>query len=131
MAYMNQEKKKVIAAKLKEFMPKSWKYSLAVRNHSTIVMTIKSAPINLVAEYVASTGMTSYTDNDGNPYASINTYHAEDKFLSADTQNLITKIIDTLNTDNYDNSDVMTDYFNVGHYTDLDLGKWNKGFIVK
>jgi phenolic acid decarboxylase len=44
MAYVNQEKKAKI---LKKVMPKGWKYSLAVRNHSTIVCTIKSAPVDL------------------------------------------------------------------------------------
>ena len=48
MAYMNQEKKAKIAAALKTVVPKGWKYSLAVRNHSSIVMNIKSAPVDLV-----------------------------------------------------------------------------------
>lgn len=36
-----------------------------------------------------------------------------------------------LNIDNYDNSDSQTDYFDVGHYTSINLGSWNKPFIVK
>jgi hypothetical protein len=34
-----------------------------------------------------------------------------------------------LNCDNYDNSDSMTDYFDVGHYVDLNIGKWDKPFV--
>ena len=47
MAYMNQEKKKIIASALKEVMPKDWKYSLSVEHHSVIHLNIKSAPFDL------------------------------------------------------------------------------------
>jgi len=50
MAYVDQSKKALIAAALKPVMPVGWKWSLAVQNHSTIVLTIASAPINLLAE---------------------------------------------------------------------------------
>jgi hypothetical protein len=49
MAYMNQEKKAVIAAALKAVMPADWKYGLTVQNGMTIVLTIKSAPVDLIA----------------------------------------------------------------------------------
>ena len=45
MAFMNHAKKRLIADALKKVVPKDWKYTLAVRHHSTIVMTIRSAPI--------------------------------------------------------------------------------------
>lgn len=35
-----------------------------------------------------------------------------------------------LNTDNYDNSDVQTGYFDVGHYVELRIGRWDKPFQV-
>jgi hypothetical protein len=40
------------------------------------------------------------------------------------------KISDALNLDNFDKSDSMTDYFHVGHYVDINVGKWNKPFKV-
>ena len=43
MAYMNQEKKAKIAARIKPILKKyGMKGSLAVRNHSTIVLNLKS-----------------------------------------------------------------------------------------
>ena len=54
MAYMNQEKKSKIAAALKGVVPDGWKYSLSVRNHSTIVMTITAAPFDLIGAHKAS-----------------------------------------------------------------------------
>jgi hypothetical protein len=32
---------------------------------------------------------------------------------------------------NHDNSDIMTDYFDVGWYVNIYVGKWNKPYNVK
>jgi len=32
--------------------------------------------------------------------------------------------------DFYDNTDIMTDYFDVSHYIDIDVGRWNKPYQV-
>ena len=31
---------------------------------------------------------------------------------------------------NHDNSDIMTDYFDVGWYVDINVGQWNNGYKV-
>lgn len=51
MAYITQDQKKEIATLLKNVVPKGWKYSLAINNHSTLVMTIRSAPVDLLSEW--------------------------------------------------------------------------------
>jgi hypothetical protein len=33
-----------------------------------------------------------------------------------------------MNTGNWNRSDIMTDYFDVGHYIDLTFGTWDKPF---
>ena len=116
MAYMNQEKKKKIAALLKAIMPKDWKYSLAVDNHSTIVLTISSAKVNLMEE--------------NNRHQQINHYHI-DRIFKGELLETFKKIVAALNTDNYDHSDITTDYFNVGHYISINLGRWDKPFIYE
>ena len=30
---------------------------------------------------------------------------------------------------NYDNSDIQTDYFDIGWYVDINVGKWDKPFV--
>lgn len=112
MAYMNQEKKAAIAEAVAMFVPDGWKYSLAVRNHSTIVMTITSAPINLTEK----------------GYVQVNRYQPDYHF-QGDTLAIIREIISALNTGNWDRSDSQTDYFDVGHYIDLEIGRWNKPFV--
>lgn len=111
MAYMSQEKKAKIAVALKAIMPKDWKYSLAVRHHSTIVMTIKSAPVALIE----------------GTHCDVNIYYLDRQF-EGNTLALFEKIKSALNIDNFDESDSMSDYFHVGHYVDLNIGRWDKAF---
>lgn len=115
MAYMNQEKKKVIAAELKRVIPPNWKYSLAVRNGSTIVLTIRKAPIKIKDDYKQG-------------YETINHHYPENHF-EGELLETFEKIITAMNINNYDNSDVYTDYFDVGYYIDIQLGSWDKPFI--
>lgn len=131
MAYMNQEKKAVIAANLKKVVPSDWKYSLRVRDHSTIIMTVQSADVDFPQLYVDSfpTGKDQYGHPVEKPASlSINEYHYKGRY--GDQEALLGKIIDALNSaDNYDNSDSMTDYFDVGYYISLQFGDWKKPFV--
>jgi len=52
MAYMNQEKKAIIAAKLKPVLKKyGVKGTLSVRNHSSIVLNVKSGNVDFITDY--------------------------------------------------------------------------------
>lgn len=50
-------------------------------------------------------------------------------FLTKEGHSIMQKIIKIINHYNYDNSDAMTDYFDVNFYVHLNLGKWDKPFI--
>ena len=53
MAYMNQQKKAVIAAALKPVLKKyNLKGSLRVDYHSSIILNLKSGPIDFGGDYV-------------------------------------------------------------------------------
>ena len=131
MAYVDQEKKAKIAAALKMVIPKTWKWSLAVRNHSTIVLTIASANIDLIGAWYDMPENKRKCDGYGKPtHLQVNRH-----WLSSDWPEsllpVLTAVCAALNTDNHDRSDLMTDYFDVGHYVDFDLGRWNKPFIMR
>jgi hypothetical protein len=36
-----------------------------------------------------------------------------------------------MNAGNWDKSDIQTDYFNVGWYIDVNIGKWNKPYTLE
>lgn len=130
MAYMSQEKKAQIAALLKKAIPSDWKWSLAVQDHSTICLTIAGAPIDLVAAYAKhSMDEIPRAAAKRNGHVDVNPYWWKDHF-SPELVDVFAKIFDALNKDNYDRSDSMTDYFNVGHYVSVSIGRWDKPFVL-
>ena len=128
MAYMNQEKKTQINALLKQAIPIDWKWSLAVRNYSTIILTISSAPVDLVAEYVAARCSDEVRrDCIANRYVDVNPYYWQEHF-TGELLDIFTKVFAALNLNNHDHSDIQSDYFDVGHYVQVNIGKWDKPF---
>jgi hypothetical protein len=130
MAHMNQEKKAKIAAELKKVMPKDWKWTLGVRHHSTIILNIWSSPIDLLA-HIEENHKKAYPEHQREKKAvawDVNEYHL-DKQFSGTLLDLFKKVVAALNTDNFDKSDPMSDYFHVGHYVDINIGRWDKPFI--
>lgn len=138
MAYMNQERKALIAAQLKKVVPAQWKYTLAVRNASTIVMTITQAPVDLIGECLRVSqkyeSASKSTSNERPSNLDVNPYYLDRQF-DGDLLVTMKKIMDCLNLrdvegqQNWDKSDIMTDYFNVGWYVDLNIGSWNRPFL--
>ena len=131
MAYMTQEHKAEIAAKLKAIIPAGWKYSLGVRHHSTLVLTIQSAPVDLIAEYERI--INAQRERLGDPprnhddSAQINPYYLAEQF--DESLPTMKAILDAMNTGNWDRSDSQTDYFDVGHYVSINIGRWDKPFV--
>lgn len=126
MAYMNQQRKAIIAAALKKVIPAGWKYSLAVKHCSTIVLTISEAPVDLLAEVRGMVG-GNLPASSGN--WSFNPYYLHNQ-LDASLK-LFESIKGAMNVGNHDRSDIQTDYFDVGWYITIQIGKWDKPFVFK
>lgn len=123
MAYMNQEKKKVIHEALKKVIPKSWKWTLRVQHHSSIYLTIHSAPVELIKSNAMA--------RDHDKGISINRYYL-DRQYSGDLLKTFQDISKAMQAAGwYDRSDAMVDYFDTGYYINIEIGRWNKPFIVK
>jgi len=134
MAFMNQEKKKQIAAALKIAMRGTGvKYSLAVNHHSSIVMNIKSGPVDFIANMEDVSKSKPRPDHFG-PYVrpkaiQVNTYWYKEHF-TGQALAILEKAIPVLNTGNHDRSDIQSDYFDVGFYVNVNIGQWNKPYVV-
>ena len=124
MAYMNQEKKATIAAELKKVIPATWKWSLSVRHHSTIRLTISAAPIDLIGEHIKNEYLTGKET-----YLQLNEYHLEHAYTGKLLETF-KKIKAAMNIDNWDRSDATVDYFDVGHYVNIQIGQWDRPFKV-
>jgi len=136
MAYVSKEQKAKVVGLLKAAFPgtakeRGFKYSVAVRNSSTLVLTISEGSIDFIGNYLENGKKLGYTlDNISVvpvTHLQANVYSIG-KWFSGQALEILTKIKDILNTDNFDDSDVMTDYFSVGHYISIDIGKWDKPY---
>jgi len=127
MAYMTQENKKSMAPALKAVFKKyGLKASLAVEHMSTFVVNIKSGPFDFIAQH---NRMFPEYKGDVRTYLDVNPYHFK-KHFEGDALACMTEIHDIMNNGNHDNSDVQSDYFDVGWYIRVSVGRWNKPYIL-
>ncbi len=131
MAYMNQERKASIAPRIKTILKRyGLKGSLSVRNHSTLVLTIKSGKIDFIQNYNETIDdRQPYSGIHRDKYLDVNPYHYQNHFTGRALK-CLTEVFDVMNAGNWDKSDPQTDYFNVGWYVDVNVGKWNKPYEV-
>jgi hypothetical protein len=133
MAYMSQERKAAIAPQVKEICKKyGVKASLSVRNHSTLVLNIKQGEIDFINNFNQTVqNRPGGFRNGGQAEKSIqvNTYWYHEHF-SGVAKSFLQAVLQVMNSGNHDNSDAMTDYFDVGWYVDVNIGKWNQPYAL-
>lgn len=137
MAYMNQERKAKIALALKPVLAKyKVKGTLRVRNHLAITLTLKSGPIDFIANSNRVCGSSHYQVGRGfqpntSGYSDVNPYWYQDHY-DGDAKAFLDEAFAALKSaDYYDNSDAQTDYFDTAYYYDLHIGRWDKPYIVE
>lgn len=132
MAYMNQERKSAMAPAIKDVFKKyGVKGSIAVSNHMTLVANIKSGPIDFIGNY-NETVKDSHPGHEFRPaegYIDVNPYWYHEHF-SGVAKDFLVELLTAMNTGNHDRSDIQTDYFDVGWYVDVNIGKWNKPYVL-
>jgi hypothetical protein len=134
MAYMNQDKKRVIKTNLDAiFKPLGIKYSLRVMNHAKICCTIKSAPVDFIGNYndtmLASEAWKAMPDIlKERDNVTVNPYWYQDHF-TGDVKELVGKIMEAMRSaDYYDRSDAMVDYFDTAYYYGVTIGDYKTPF---
>jgi hypothetical protein len=125
MAYMNQDKKKVIASKLKPVLKKyGVKGTLSVRNHSVIVLNVKAGKVNFFEDYGDREDAKKF-GIQVNPYWFHDHFEGKSKEFLADA-------FDALKSAGYyDNSDAQIDYFDTAYYYDINIGNWKKPYVLE
>jgi hypothetical protein len=139
MAYVSQELKAKLAPSIRAVCKKyGIKASVAVRNHSTLVLNIKQGSIDFIENYIETDKAKSYCNYMSETVIAgirkdqsldVNPYHYRDHF-SGHARKFLIEVMSIMNDGNWDESDIQTDYFNVGWYVDVNIGRWNKPYAL-
>jgi len=118
MAYITQDEKKEIVSRIKKevlSIPEfsKMKMTFGVRNSSTFVCNVRSGDIEF--------------DLGDRDYKQVNTYRV-DADMDVKSNRFLSKLLSVINDTNYDNSDIMTDYFDVGFYVSVNIGTYDKPY---
>lgn len=128
MAYMSQERKKQLAVTIKAILKTyGMKGTLSVNNHSTLVLTLTEGKLDIIGNHNAVVRNSSWSGHVATDHLNVNHYWFRDHYTGK-VKEFLEKVIAAMNVGNHDNSDIMTDYFDVGWYIDVNVGKWNKPY---
>jgi hypothetical protein len=101
MAYITSEQVKQMRNEIKALFPKTFKFSITREHHSVVNVNIMATPLAIEA-------------------------HPNRELKNHKTIKKIIKSV--IDNGNFNHSDSMTDYFHVGWYTHIQLGKWDKPY---
>lgn len=143
MAFIDQKQKALLAPGIKAVLQKyGLKGSLKVGNYTSLTLTLTEGSLDLIGNAVEVLHREADTyphDNKGkwmrdaaaimlkSQSMDVNTYHAKGAFTGV-CQKAILELIQAMNVGNHDNSDIQTDYFDVGWYIHLNIGRWDKPY---
>jgi len=137
MAYMSQERKKEIAKNVKAVGKKygfgGRDITVGVNNHSTLVVNIFGGPLDFIGdaqkhndEYARMRGLQSYPVGS---YIQVNPYYCEEHATDPTIKEFYGELMAAIkSTGYYNNSDIMTDYFDHDFYIDINVGRWDRPY---
>lgn len=135
MAYVSQEMKAKLAPTIKAICKKySVKASIAVRNHSTLVLNIKQGSIDFLGNYNEICGAKPRPEHlpfiPATKSIDVNTYWFHEHFTGKAKEFLTEMVAAMKGPDFFDHSDIQTDYVHCSHYVDINIGQWNKPYAL-
>lgn len=133
MAYVSQELKAKLAPRIRAICKRyGIRATLAVRNHSTLVLNVRQGAIDFVGSYnsIAKNrdtllGPARLAEN----YIDVNPYWYRDHFEGRALQ-FLSEVFAVMNDGNHDRSDIQTDYFDVGWFVDVNIGRWDRPYAL-
>jgi hypothetical protein len=140
MAYVSKEMKLNLAPAIKAVLKKfNLKGTISVRNHTSLVVKIKSGPIDFVENLietdldhmhndVMSADHIEYLRKRG--YVDVNTYYINDRYTGDARQALLELKEAMEGPEFFCHDDIQSDYFYRSHYINILVGAWNKPYVV-
>lgn len=120
MAWASKELKDRVAPKLRE-LAKSYGVSATVaRNHGTLVLNVQKGKLDFATDYNNTSHLSTIQ---------VNPYAVKEQFNDK-SQEFLLKALEIMNDGNWDRSDMMTDYWDIGWYCDINIGKWDRPYTL-
>ena len=135
MAYVSQELKAKLAPSIRAICKRyGIRASLAVRNHSTLVLNVKQGKIDFVENFNRVCSSRPRSNSTGfqpaRDHISVNPYWYKEHFDGRALQ-FLSEVLPAMNAGNHDRSDIQSDYFDVGWYVDVNIGQWDKPYALE
>ena len=130
MAYVSQEKKAKLVGGIKQVLAAyGMKGTVSVRNGSTLAVTLSSGIIDFnTSKKVQNGDVFNYEQHNG---LTVNHYYIDATYSGMAADFLKALLVAMRGDEWFDDSDIQSDYFYTSHYTTIQIGKWNKPYIVK
>jgi hypothetical protein len=133
MAYISQEQKAKIAPMVKAICDKyGVKATMSIHRHTALNLNIKSGKIDFIGNVNRVMAERPGGYRNGSPakdYIQVNEFWYHEHFDGV-ARDFLKEVITALNTGNHDNSDIQSDYFDVGWYLRVNVGSWDKPYIL-
>ena len=118
-AHMDQKRKAALSPAIKAICKEyGVKATISVCNYSTLVLNISAGDIDFFGDSISQTNST---------YMTVNEHWYQDHFTGR-SKEFLSKVIPAMMVGNHDRSDIMTDFFDVGWYIAVNIGRWNKPY---
>lgn len=127
MAFMNQERKSKLSPGIKAVLKKyDMKGSVAVYHHSTLVVNLKAGSLDIIGNYKQNSDNLKETEIKS---LDVNHYWINEHYTGR-VKDFLNELKAAMMIGNHDRSDAQTDYFDVGWYIDINVGKWNQPYTL-
>ena len=125
MAFVSQEMKKQLAPQIKAVLKKyGMKGTIAVQNHMSLVVNIKSGKLDVIG----ALGANEYQRD----YIQVNPYWIEENYDCPKVVAFLKELKEAMEgPDFFNHSDPMTDYFHRSHYIDINVGQFDRPYILE
>ena len=139
---MSQERKQALAPKIKAVLKKyGMKGTIGVLGSLALVVRIKEGKLPLIEDFVAKMDYDGWDQRARCPKAheermlqitqerhiDVNPYHFKDHF-TGNCKEFLSELHAAMSAGNHDRSDILTDYFDIGWYVEMQIGDWNKPY---
>lgn len=140
MAYVSQDLKSKLAPTIKSVCKKyGIKASIAVHNHSTLVLNISQGKIDFIENFIATDANVMHgrkLSEDQIAYVrkncalDVNPFWFREHY-SGKAKSFLSEVIAAMKgPEFFDHSDAQTDYFHCSHYIDVKIGSWKKPYTL-